>query len=471
MPSTTQSIAKLEKKLRKEPNSLIFFQLAEEHRKEGHLDEAVRVLKEGLSKHPNYWSARVTLGRIYHQTGNDASAREELEKVVRSVPDNLLANRLLGDIYAEMHLPGEALKRYKMVHMLTPKDADLAAQIKFLESQIPPEPALVPEPQTVAESGNGEQNLAVNNLPEFTPEVQAVDESSSGEQTLAVERETVKIEESPRRDFDEELSAPTIQMKVPDFLLKAEAPVTELFSEKIEPENETLPPADSSRIEPSDIEDRYSSPEEVLSFQDTLILDSPVEEEMEPVLQESSETKNPADELSGLADLLLSSEPGPVEAAEFDELDPEFEEDVVFEVEEEPDFEQEQFFQSSQQDSTQPIGPTDEEVEEADELTSESLAELYLSQGYVDKAVKVYERLLLNDPGNNSILQRLRELSPEEASFEAEPNSGREEVLVLEEVRRENTEREDEAARLQERRRRKIHTLENWLISIRRERH
>jgi tetratricopeptide (TPR) repeat protein len=57
----TQSIEKLQKKLDKAPNSTIFFQLAEEHRKEGNLDEALKILKEGLTRHPSYWSARVTL--------------------------------------------------------------------------------------------------------------------------------------------------------------------------------------------------------------------------------------------------------------------------------------------------------------------------------------------------------------------------------------------------------------------------
>ena len=57
---------KLQKKLEKEPNSLIFTQLAEEYRKEGLLQEALRVCQDGLRRHPNYWSARVVLGRIHH---------------------------------------------------------------------------------------------------------------------------------------------------------------------------------------------------------------------------------------------------------------------------------------------------------------------------------------------------------------------------------------------------------------------
>ncbi|MCI0443887.1 hypothetical protein L0152_11835, partial [bacterium] len=119
---TTPAIDKLLKKLEKEPNSLIFLQLAEEYRKESYYDDALFICAEGLRRHPNYWSARVALGRIHKEMGHSDLAREELEKVIQAVPDNLLANKLLGDIYMELEMDEDALKRYKLVQMLTPAD-------------------------------------------------------------------------------------------------------------------------------------------------------------------------------------------------------------------------------------------------------------------------------------------------------------------------------------------------------------
>ena len=101
MAASTPSIEKLQKKLEKEPNSLIFLQLAEEFRKESQYDQALRTCQDGLRRHPNYWSARVAMGRIYYEMGDSENAREELEKVTKAVPDNLLANKLLGDIYMQ----------------------------------------------------------------------------------------------------------------------------------------------------------------------------------------------------------------------------------------------------------------------------------------------------------------------------------------------------------------------------------
>src|SRR5215470_3212229 len=128
MPSTSQSIEKLQKKLDKDPGSLIFFQLAEEHRKEGNLEAAESILKQGLSRHPNYWSARVTLARIYQQLGNSDPAQAELEKVVRAVPDHLLANRLLSDIYLSKNEYQDALKCLRVVQMLNPGDHEVSEQ-------------------------------------------------------------------------------------------------------------------------------------------------------------------------------------------------------------------------------------------------------------------------------------------------------------------------------------------------------
>ena len=42
----------LRKRLEKEPGSRLFAQLAEELRKDGELEEAIRVAREGLQKHP-----------------------------------------------------------------------------------------------------------------------------------------------------------------------------------------------------------------------------------------------------------------------------------------------------------------------------------------------------------------------------------------------------------------------------------
>ena len=90
-------IDELRKKLDKEPGSRLFAQLAEELRKDGDLEEAIQVAREGLQKHSNYPSARMTLGRALYDTGDWAAARSEFELVLKGAPDNILASRLLAE--------------------------------------------------------------------------------------------------------------------------------------------------------------------------------------------------------------------------------------------------------------------------------------------------------------------------------------------------------------------------------------
>jgi len=48
---------------------------------------------------------------------------------------------------------------------------------------------------------------------------------------------------------------------------------------------------------------------------------------------------------------------------------------------------------------------------EAPPLSSSTLAELYLRQGFADKAIEVYQQLLQREPGNEQARARVMELS------------------------------------------------------------
>jgi tetratricopeptide (TPR) repeat protein len=90
-------IEELRRRIEKDPNSRVFAQLAEELRKEGDLEEAVRISRDGLQKHPFYPSARMTLGRALLDSGDLEAAKTEFETVLQAAPDNLLARRFLEE--------------------------------------------------------------------------------------------------------------------------------------------------------------------------------------------------------------------------------------------------------------------------------------------------------------------------------------------------------------------------------------
>ena len=126
----------LRKRLEKEPNSRLFAQLAEELRKDGEFEEAIRIARAGLARHPAYPSARMTLGRALFDTGDLAAARQELESVLEGAPDNILASRLLAECLEGLGDLEGALGRYRATLALSPGDKQLTARVGDLEGRM-----------------------------------------------------------------------------------------------------------------------------------------------------------------------------------------------------------------------------------------------------------------------------------------------------------------------------------------------
>lgn len=111
-------IQDLRRRVEHDPASIAFAQLAEEYRRAGNYDEAVRVCRTGLAQHPTYLSARVTLGRALLELGHADLAQTELEYVLHVAPDNLAAIRALAEIHQRRGDLDEALKQFNTAHAL-----------------------------------------------------------------------------------------------------------------------------------------------------------------------------------------------------------------------------------------------------------------------------------------------------------------------------------------------------------------
>lgn len=149
-----EDIEKLKEKVKKDPNSKLFVPLAEEYRKTGMLDEAISVLMTGITSQPGYTSARVSLGKIYLEKKMAPAAKEEFEKVISAIPENLFAHKKLAEIYRDSGEKERAIGEYRVVLKLNPLDGDAVSNLETLqrgyvqeESITAPEPA--PEEFTV----------------------------------------------------------------------------------------------------------------------------------------------------------------------------------------------------------------------------------------------------------------------------------------------------------------------------------
>ncbi len=142
--ATNPKIEELRGRLKADPKSRLFYPLAEELRKISQFTEAESVLRGGLSSHPTYLSAWVSLGRVLRDQKKNSDALEPLNKALQLDPGNVVAARLLADAYLDLGEKVEAIKKYKLVYALLPSDDTLEGTIEKLETEINA-PPIIPE--------------------------------------------------------------------------------------------------------------------------------------------------------------------------------------------------------------------------------------------------------------------------------------------------------------------------------------
>jgi len=203
-------IEELRRRLLKDPASIAFAQLAEEHRRAGDLDEAIRVSEAGLEQHPGYLSARVTLGRALAELGRLDEAADEFSRVVEAAPDNLIAVRALADIHhrlgrttdghsgegaagASSEVPASATEPAVPGFL---SEADVAVRGDTVESE-----SAVQEPDVFA-SGKSDDEVA-------GPDTFEIDTAGPDTpETDTPEIETARIETVPSATVDTDASEP-----------------------------------------------------------------------------------------------------------------------------------------------------------------------------------------------------------------------------------------------------------------------
>jgi tetratricopeptide (TPR) repeat protein len=126
-------IKKYEDLLAKDPKSYCFTILAELYRKVGLLDDAINVANCGIETHPEYVGGHMAVGRAYFEKGMKEESKKSLERVVRVTPDNLLAQKLLSQIYVEQGDIPSAIKTLQVVELLNPEDAECRLMLESLE--------------------------------------------------------------------------------------------------------------------------------------------------------------------------------------------------------------------------------------------------------------------------------------------------------------------------------------------------
>lgn len=189
-------IEELRRKVHQDPQSIAFAQLAEALRRTGHPQEAVDTCRAGLSSHPGYLSAHVTLGRALVEIGDLDGAETELTRVLDAAPENLAAVKGLADIHQRRGEVCDALDQYRRALELAPHDAELEQAISQLEA------SLGPAAPPADAGGNGSFAQA--------PVVPPVDEIPTSEDRPAAASGEVAAPPAPADDTPEGIPPPAL---------------------------------------------------------------------------------------------------------------------------------------------------------------------------------------------------------------------------------------------------------------------
>lgn len=362
-------IDELRVRLKADPKSRLFFPLAEELRKAGQLDEAEKVLRNGLANHPTYLSAWVSLGRVLRDLSRYQDATEPLAKALQLDPGNVVVARLMAENYYSLGEKVEAIKKYKLVHALLPADDDIKAMIERLDMELHPPSVSAAAPFEIPETEESpfdqtrelaepfDQNAALRDAPSFDEPEPATVEESPFDRTMPPFAENAHAwddrkelfeeqgagdfepmhyahEESPFQEPVEGASIASVEIEAPDGIHIITAPPHANVAETVEAE---IPVASSEVFE-------RVAPE--LSS-----LEAPVTEEAD---------------VFGLDEETLVGEP---EAAEVEEPMP---------------------------------APAPEDM-----TNTVTMAELYVRQGLLEDAKRVYANILVREPGNDDVRARL----------------------------------------------------------------
>ena len=139
--------------LRVDSGALIFATLADVYISSGMIDEAISILKDGLARNPDYYLAKIILGRAYFLKDEVDKAIETIESVYDEVKESEIANLYLGYCYRKLGDNEKARKYYETTLKINSENMEALKELEGLIPDFTPtqkvakaEPSVVEEP-------------------------------------------------------------------------------------------------------------------------------------------------------------------------------------------------------------------------------------------------------------------------------------------------------------------------------------
>ncbi len=129
-------LAKYFSMYKKNPRSKVFAPLAESFRKLGMLDDALKILREGLRNHPQYTLGYIVLANCYYDQEKYELTYNTLRPIIHQNADNISLQKIFAQACVHLGHLEEALDVYKYLLFMNPKEKIFAEQVKKLEDDL-----------------------------------------------------------------------------------------------------------------------------------------------------------------------------------------------------------------------------------------------------------------------------------------------------------------------------------------------
>ena len=134
--ASTARLDELKKKFEENPRRY-FAPLANEHRKSGDLDQAIALCRTHLPQQPGHISGHIVLAQAVFEAGNLNESREIFHSALGLDPENLIALRYLGDIAKEARDLDTARSWYQRVLEVDPRNEEIEQLVRDLDAPPP----------------------------------------------------------------------------------------------------------------------------------------------------------------------------------------------------------------------------------------------------------------------------------------------------------------------------------------------
>lgn len=389
-------IDELEKKF-SENARRYFAPLANEYRKAGDLDRAIEICRAHLPQQPGHMSGHIVYGQALYESRQPDEAKLVFESALALDPENLIALRHLGDIARDGGDIGTARTWYLRVLDADPRNDEVGGMLAELDAM----PALPLSASAQAESASGSTGWG-----DVNPERAAVEDESreddavveaqaSGELPDIVpepDQGAELLDEQPEKQPDEQRDEARAEVaESPEAALLAEGhshrppSIDRMLNDVFSPDADTL------EMEAPIVDRPRASPETA---------DAPAEKELDE--ETFAEVDALFDEIAPAHADATSDTPA-LEGLETREFVP-------------PPRETPPASPRRDTGSMAVTGlttfdqPTEEDSSTRAAFVTETMAELYLQQGFTAEALEIYRQLVAQNPGDANLRDRVRHL-------------------------------------------------------------